>query len=133
MTDRLRFAVREGLTLVEMVVAMLVVSVGLLAMAGASGLMAIQIRVADLRTERMAAIQQAVEEVRAKPFTEIEELEKDEAIKVGDFTIWWDVESVGPNLVHLHVHSSGPGFELGSGWTDSAEETLTVSIARISN
>lgn len=121
---------RGGFSLIEMVVAMLVLTAGLLAMAGASGYVTTQIQVADLRTERVAAIQEVVEELRATPFGEIRDRPAEDAITVGMFRIWWDVEWPASNLAHLTLHSTGPGFVPGAGWEASVEETFRISLSR---
>jgi len=119
-----------GFSLVEMIVAMLVLTVGLLALAGASGLFTTQIHVADLRTERMAAVQSVVEELRATAFEEIDDLEQDSARTVGAFRIWWEVDRPAINLAYLTVHSSGPGFVSGQGWSNAVTESVEVSLSR---
>jgi prepilin-type N-terminal cleavage/methylation domain-containing protein len=121
----------NGFSLVEVVVAMLILTVGLLAMAATSGYMAVQIRVADLRTERMAAVQQVIEDLRSLPFDELEPRPKASAASVGAFRVWWDLEPQGTNLVELRIHSEGPGYRAGTGWVTGVEETLSVSVARL--
>ena len=123
-------APRGGFSLVEMTVAMLVLTAGLLAMASASGYVTTQIQVADLRTERMAAVQSAVEELRATPFADIDDRAQNEALAVGAFQIWWEVERPAINLAQLTIHSSGPGFVSGQGWAAAVTQTVEVSLSR---
>ncbi|MGQ0561155.1 MAG: type IV pilus modification PilV family protein, partial [Gemmatimonadota bacterium] len=46
---------RDGFTLVELVIALVILAVGVLALAGSSGYVTSQVRIADLRSERAAA------------------------------------------------------------------------------
>jgi Tfp pilus assembly protein PilV len=120
----------NGFSLVELIIAMLVLTFGLLGMAATSGYMSLQIRMANLRTERMAAVQEVVEELRATPFDQITTRPQSEAVTVGSFRVWWIVRPQTQNLLHLDVASEGPGFLTGTGWINDAGDMLVISVAR---
>jgi Tfp pilus assembly protein PilV len=118
-----------GFSLLEVVVAMLVLTIGMFAMAATSGYMSIQVRVADLQTERAAAVQEAVEQIRGTRFADIESRTEAHALEIGAYQVWWDVERDGFSLLHLNVHSSGPGYVTGQGWSAAVVQTSRVSVA----
>lgn len=121
---------RSGFSLVEVIIAMLILSLGILAMGSATGYVITQVRVADVRTERSAAVQQAVERLHAEPFDSIDDRTEANADTLGNYRVWWDVEDQGDNLVDISVYSSGPGYRLEGGWTGERVDTFRLSLAR---
>lgn len=121
---------RDGFTLVELIVAMMIFMVGVLALASTTGFVGLQLRAADLRTERSLAHQQAMEEIRSKPFDDILTASKGAGAEIGDYTVWWDVNDVQWALKNVAVYTEGPGFR--AGYRDPAVvDTITVRISRV--
>ena len=59
---------RGGFTLVEVIIAITILAFGLLGMAGTTALVVRQVTLADVATERSAALQTTIESLRALPF-----------------------------------------------------------------
>lgn len=117
---------REGFTLVEVVVGMLIFTVGALALTASMGFMSRQLQVSSLRTERNAAVQQATEQLYAADFDALASLPEASALEVGDFSVWWDVTELDWALKEVDVYSDGPA----EGGGEEVLETLTFRIAR---
>ena len=99
---------REGFSLVELVVAMLILTVGLLAMAGATAYVVRATTLSELETKRAAAYQSALEEVRAMPFDEVDS----GSVEVGPITAEWSADpagATGQTTKLITVFVSGPG------------------------
>ena len=120
---------RQGMTLVEVMVAMLILMVGVLALASSMGFVSLQVMAADIRTERTAARQQAIEQLFAEDFDALLDASKGSGATVNDYTIWWDVTDIGWALKNVEVYTDGPGFHSGRR-QPSVVDTLTVRIAR---
>lgn len=122
---------RDGFSLVELVVAMMIFIVGVLALASSTGFVGLQLHAADLRTERSLAHQQAIEEIRAiQPFDGIQTAAKGSGIELGDYTVWWDVNDVQWGLKEVDVYTEGPGFREGRRDT-AMVDTLTFTVSRV--
>jgi Tfp pilus assembly protein PilV len=128
MTTRLQ-ARREGFSLVEVIIAMLILTVGILAMAALSAFVTTQIRVAQVRGERVAAMQQQIEQIRATPFFELDAVSQADAATVGAFTVWWEVDLPNAALARIALYTEGPGFA-GGAWSVSVRDTFVFSISR---
>ncbi|NIP80991.1 MAG: prepilin-type N-terminal cleavage/methylation domain-containing protein, partial [Gemmatimonadetes bacterium] len=63
---------RDGFSLVEIIVGMLILVVGVLGLASSTGFVAMQIEAADLRTERTVAYQQVAERLRSADFDNVQ-------------------------------------------------------------
>lgn len=121
---------REGFSIVELIVALVILSLGLLSLAATSGYLAANIRVADLRTQRSAAIQHSIEELRAMPFDNIAKLNQGSARRVGEFDVWWDVTDVNNNLKTVSIISelAVPAAKVAQG--AAARDTFVLNIVR---
>ncbi|HEY8470563.1 MAG TPA: prepilin-type N-terminal cleavage/methylation domain-containing protein [Longimicrobiales bacterium] len=84
-----------GFSLVELMIALVILTVGLLSLAAATGYVSSQVHAGDLRTERAAALQQVIENLRATPFQNLASVDESQAITVGDFRFWWTVNRTG--------------------------------------
>jgi len=74
LSDRLRRTLRDerGFGLVETMIAITILVIGLLAVSGLSLATAAQARVADLRSDQMAAGQETLEEIRQMDFADVD-------------------------------------------------------------
>lgn len=121
---------REGFTIVELLVSLLVLSVAVLALATALGYTILQLRSADARTERSMAVTQIQEELRSRDFSNVTTKAEANALTVGDYDLWWDVVTNG-NVKRVTIYSKGPGVETGGEWSWTARDSSSVALARI--
>ncbi len=122
---------RGGFTIIEMLVALVVVSVGLLAMASVMGTLVLQTRAADIRTERSFAVQQTAERLRAQSFSAITDRAEADAVTVGSYDVWWRVASSTSNKRQMQVFTKGPGYVPGAGFIAAKRDTFQITLARI--
>ena len=124
-----RRGARAGFTLVEVLVALVVLTVGVLALAGATAVAVRQVILADVTTERAAALQSVVEMLRARPYDSLSA----GSDTVGTFRATWTVSSTQRSTV-LSIVTLGPGLESGSGGmprlADQVRDTFVYRIAR---
>lgn len=119
-----------GFSLVELVIAVLILSVGVLGLAGTTGYVVRSITLADLNTERAAALQSAMERIRATPFGAL----SDGADTVGNFELTWEVTLAGANVRDVRIISVGPGLSgTGTGMPSivpNAADTFEYTVVR---
>lgn len=128
-TGRLGRCDEAGLSLVEVLVAVVVLTVGVLAMAGSTGVAFTRLRVADHRNERAAALQYASEGLRAVPYANLGSECSALAETVGAYELRCAVGSAGANLTRLYIVSVGPGHVSGY-WRLNVVDSTAISIAR---
>jgi len=117
-----------GFSLIEVVVAIVIIAVGVLALAGTNGLMSTLVRVAGERTERMTVVQQEIERLRAMPIDQIPASSTPRT--VGSYRVWWRATWPTSNLVTVTLYTAGRGYVPGRGWLQDVQDSLTTSIAR---
>ena len=117
-----------GFTIVEVLIAIVILAVGMLALATTSIVATTQVKIADLKTERSIAMQQAVERLRAMPFDSVRSRPQSSALQFGSYRVWWDETPQGRYLSTITVVTEGPGYRSGSGWTPAVRDTLVVDI-----
>jgi prepilin-type N-terminal cleavage/methylation domain-containing protein len=119
-----------GFSLVEVIVAMVILAAALLAMAASMGAVATQVNVAKLRTERSAAVQQVIEEeLHGRAFGELATRPQNQAVPVGRFQAWWTVELQGTNLRRVTIVTRGPGYSSAVRGITQVDETFVATIA----
>lgn len=121
---------REGFSLLEVVVALLIFTVGVLAMAGSTGAIFTQLRVADRRNERAAAVQYAAEGLRAVDFDQLPSVCGVLDEQVGEYALRCATDANESNLTDLYIISSGPGYASGQGWRTDVVDSTLIAIAR---
>ncbi len=120
---------REGFSLIEVVVAMVILAFGLLAMAATTGSILTRTRIAARRTERDAAVQYAIEELRGGGYATIGARCGAFDRQIGGYVVTCDFTPLSGTLARLRFVSSGPGYTGGS-WSTDATDTLSVDVAR---
>ncbi len=121
-----------GFSLVELVVAMLILTVGLLAMAGATAYVIRATTLSELDTKRAAAYQAALEEIRAMPFEDV----GSGNVSVGPITASWTAVPAGAtaqSTKEITVLIVGPGRYVGDPsvvYSPDVEETFTYRLIR---
>jgi len=96
--------------LIEVIVALVILAVGVLGLAGTTALVVKQVTLADVATERAAALETVIERVRAMDFDSV----GDGADTVGSFTANWSSTDFGTSKL-VTVVTLGPGLQTGTG------------------
>jgi len=107
---RLRVNRRSGFSLVEILVAMVILTIGLLGLAAGTGWMIRAVDLARLETVRTAAMQSVIEEMRAIPLAALQ----DGSRTVGEHSVSWTVLTRTANSAEVRVILVGPGRAAGS-------------------
>jgi prepilin-type N-terminal cleavage/methylation domain-containing protein len=121
---------RGGFSMVEMLVAIVILTFGLLALASATGYTTMQIRTAGLHTERAAAQQRGLERLYTYPYESIPVRAYDDALTFGDYKIWWDTTTLGQwGVKQVNLYSEGPAHRQRRIQPD-VRDTMQVRIVR---
>ncbi len=119
---------REGLSLLEVVFALVILTLSVLAMAGSTTYVMNRMSVANARTGRLAAVQAASERVRSLDYDAVDTTcQSGETLVNGRYRVECRATDLG-DLKRVLLISAGPGYESGS-WNASVVDTATVSIA----
>jgi prepilin-type N-terminal cleavage/methylation domain-containing protein len=116
---------REGFGLIEVIIAMLILTVGILAMGGATGYILNQVRASELRTERMLAVREVSERLRAIEWEDLPAACQSQTFTVDPYSVTCAL-SIEGNMAHIQLVNVGPGFSAGHILTD----TLMMAVAR---
>lgn len=121
---------RAGFTMVEVIVAMIVLAFGLLGMAGTTALVVRQVSLADVTTERSVALQSTLERLQALPFDSV----ANGSDSIGLFGVQWSVTSSSNQWKLVEVVTAGPGMSSGGGalpmLTKNVADTFSYRIIR---
>lgn len=117
---------RAGFTMVEIIIAMVILTVGLLGLAGSTGYLVRTVTLGDLLTERTFASQTIIDRLQSLPYDNV----VDGADSVGVFAVDWDAEDDGPQSKILTVVTVGPGLSPG-GMGNLAPAVADTFIFRI--
>lgn len=116
---------RGGFTMIEVVVAIMILSVGVLAMGASTGYVSARSRALDLQVERLTAVRQAAETLRASGWTELEATCSARGLGTRRYPVACVVSHPAGDLKRVQLVSTGPGFRRGRLVADLAD---TVSI-----
>ena len=121
----------QGFSLVEVIVALMILSVGVLAMGASTGHVMAQIQASELRTERMIAFREAAETLRSTAFTQINTACSNASQNFGteNYTMRCISDRLDNNLWELVLITEGPGFRRGQ-FTTTVTDTFAITIAR---
>lgn len=121
---------QPGFSLVEVIIAMMILSVGVLAMGASTGHIMAQIQAAELRTERMGAVREAAEILRSTDWDALETACQNASDNFGttNYALTCSVEQPETNLKRVHMITTGPGFKSGK-FTTTVVDTFEISIA----
>jgi len=117
-----------GFTIVEVIIAIVILAVGMLALATTSIFATTQVKLADLKTEQSLAVQQAIEMLRATPFDSMDARAEVDAIDTGSYEVWWTLTPQSRFLQTVTVFTKGPGYEVGTGWAPESRDTFVVEL-----
>lgn len=119
---------RAGFTIVEVIVAIVILAVGLLGMAGTTTVVLRQVTMANLATARTVALQSTLERLRGISFDSVAA----GSDSVGLFQVTWTVTDQF-QWKDIEVVTSGPGQSYSSGFpvlSPSVPDTFTHRIIR---
>lgn len=102
----LRGPSRAGFTIVEIVVAMVILTVGVLGLAGTTMYVVRATTYGDLTTERSAALQSVVERLRSVEYDSV--LASSDSI--GSFAVSWTVQTASRSKL-VRIITTGPGLK----------------------
>jgi prepilin-type N-terminal cleavage/methylation domain-containing protein len=117
---------RDGFTIVEVIISVVILAVGLLGMAGATLLVVQQTNLADATADRSLAVQTAIEGLRAVPFDDVAA----GSDSVGVFDVSWTVTS-GDRWKQVEIVTVGPGSVASRGFPmlhPSVHDTFSYRI-----
>jgi prepilin-type N-terminal cleavage/methylation domain-containing protein len=97
---------RGGFTMVEVVIAILLLSIGVLGLAGATGYLVQTVTLGDLMTERSAAFQTVIDRLQSLPYDNV----TSGTTTVDVFDVSWNAVNDGPQSKILTVVTTGPGM-----------------------
>lgn len=97
--------------MVEVIIAIVVLAIGVLGLAGTTAYVVRQVTLADLMTERAVALQTVVERLQATTFSSV----GSGADSVGVFALRWSSVSESGSSKIVTVVTSGPGLQSTGG------------------
>ena len=115
-----------GFSMVEVVIAIMVLSFGLLAMAASTGYIASQLRSSVFDTQRNLARQRVVEQLRATVFNNVNTNTAGQT--VGRYTVRWNVTTVSAMQRNVQVITVGPAYRAGRGSRTTVTDTASITI-----
>jgi prepilin-type N-terminal cleavage/methylation domain-containing protein len=118
----------NGFSLIEIIVAIVVLAVGMLAMAASTGYMSAEIRNSTFNTQRLMAREQIIERLRATPFDNV--ASSASVTTVGRFDLTWTVTFPNNNLKQVLVIAAGPAYRTGRGPRTNVVDTVLISLSR---
>lgn len=98
-------AARGGFTVVEVIIAMMILTVGVLGLAGTTAFFVQQVTLADLMTERSTAFQTIVERLQSVPYDSV----TTGSDSVGVFAVTWSSVDNGSQNKTVTIITTGPG------------------------
>ena len=101
---------RAGFSLVEVIVAMMLLSIGVLGLAATTAVFALQVTLGGVKTERSAALQAAVESLRASDYASV----GSGSGTVGRYGVTWSVTDSTDWSKSVRVITDGPGLSQNS-------------------
>lgn len=122
---------QPGFSLVEVIIAMMILSVGVLAMGASTGHVMAQIQAAELRTERMGAVRETAELLRSTDWGSLEAACTSASDNFGteNYSVACTVDQAEKDLKRVEMITVGPGFRSGR-FATTVADTFTISIAR---
>lgn len=110
----------------EIVVAIMILSFGLLAMAASTGYVSSQLRSSAFDTKRNLARQQAIEQLRGTFFTSL--VSSTSGLSAGPFTVTWVVTAPVAAIKQVSIITSGPAYRARQGSQVTVVDTALIEI-----
>lgn len=118
---------RGGFTIIEVIIAMMILTVGVLGLAGTTAYFVRQVTLSDLMTERAAAFQTVVDRLQSLPYDSV----TTGSDSVGIYAVTWSSVNNGSQNKSVTIITTGPGTR-GAPPTQnpSVVDTFTFRIMR---
>ena len=117
---------KGGFSLVEVVIAIVVLSFGLLAMAASTGYVASQLRSSSFDTQRNLARQQVIGQLRSTVFANL--ATSTQGTTIGRYTVRWNVNTVNVAQRRVQIITAGPAYRARQGSRTTVTDTATIMI-----
>jgi prepilin-type N-terminal cleavage/methylation domain-containing protein len=95
-----------GFSLVEVIIAIVILAVGVLGLAGTTAYIVRNVTLSDLMTERSAVFQTIVDRLQSLPFDSV----KSGSDSIGVFAVRWTSVLDGPQTKIVTIITTGPGL-----------------------
>lgn len=95
-----------GFSMIEVIVAMMILTIGVLGLAGTTAYIIRQVTLGDLMTERSAAFQTIIDRLQSLPYDNV----TSGADTIGVFAISWTSTNSGPQNKIVEMITVGPGL-----------------------
>lgn len=115
---------RGGFSLIEVIIAIVILTVGVLGLAGTTAYIVRNITYADLMTERAAAFQTIVDRIQSLPFDDV----GSGTDSVGIFAVTWTSALDGPQNKIVEIVTVGPGVTRESAPANNPQVVDTFSF-----
>ena len=115
-----------GFSLIEVVIALMVLTVGVLGMAGSTGQIVRQVTLADLITERSIAFQTIVERMQSLPYDSVDT----GSDSIGIFEVTWSSVANSGQSKTVTIITTGPGLGAGQANDPQAVDTFSFRVLR---
>lgn len=112
---------RSGFTIIEVLFALIILTVGVLGLASTTLFVVRQTQAAEVATERVMALQTVIERLNATPYSEVAGSTGRE--EIGAFDVSWTVYE-GSRSKRVVLETIGPGFQY-----NSEQPTLAPSVS----
>ena len=120
---------RQGFSLVELIIALVILTFGILGMGVSTGYIMNQIRLSELRSGRMAAVRQAAEIIRGTTWSDVPVLCADSTFRLEDYVVTCQVSTPAATLQRIQLVSVGPGY-LDGHMASGVADTFAISVAQ---
>ena len=120
---------KGGFTVVEVIIAMVILAIGVLGLAGTTAYIVRQITLSDLMTERTVAFQTIVDRLQSLPYDSVTA----GADTIGIYSVSWSSTNNGSQNKTVTIVTQGPGMSTATGapFNDPAViDTFTFRILR---
>ena len=114
----------NGFTLVEIMIATMILTVGLLAMAASTGYISTNLRSSKFDTQRQHEKEMVIEKLRGSVYNTLAAGSQ----TVDKFSFTWTVSAPNINSTRVQLITSGPGVRLGRGSKTTVVDTLYFDI-----
>ena len=118
-----------GFTVIEIIVAMVILTFGVLGLAGTTAYVVRQIALSDLMTERTVAFQTVVDRLQSLPYDSV----TSGTDSIGIYAVTWSSTDNGSQNKTVEIVTQGPGMSTATGapFNDPAViDTFTFRILR---
>jgi type II secretory pathway pseudopilin PulG len=131
MTEKRAPAAKGGFSLVELVIAVTILAFGVLSMAATTAFVVRQVTLADVNTERAAAYQSAIEQIRATNASTLGAGSQ----TVGAYSVTWSITDSTTLSKTVRIITQGPGLAKDTSAiipsvANNVQDTFTILVLK---